>query len=252
MDGTERLIATDRSFRSSISRGRWQPAFVIGSPRPDEPGPLAPAPASAIAVLRLPAGTASVNVPAGWRPRPRLLPPGTAMPLAAPAWMLADITTDDTAGPSIAVEPALVELAPLAALGYDDFAGRVRYETTFVVTKEQAALMAAAPPSGPGCATIDLGAVGGAAWVWIDGEPLGCAVAPPHRVPVSSAPAAGEHRLRVEVTTPSAARRRFAWPPSTVPPATRAFAIEKQAAAVTAGLLGPVHLILLAETARAP
>ncbi len=246
IDGTAFTIATDRRWRTSVRRTYWKPAFPLSRPSPTVPGPLDAAPDTLWGVLQLPVGAAAVRLPDGWRNHGYRGADGAAVepvfPLSRPIFLLVSVPRGPAACPVVQFTPTATALRPLAELGLDDFAGRVRYQTRFTLTPELA--------DSDAPLVLDLGDVGFFAEVWIDRLPEAgsatcpAAFAPPYRVPIGSL-AAGEHTLCVDITTLSAARRRFLWPASTVPPGNRRFLIEKNAHALSCGLKGPVRLHIL-------
>jgi hypothetical protein len=103
------------------------------------------------------------------------------------------------------------------------FAGRLRYRTVVEVDPASAP-DAAAPDGAPVAATLDLGEVGEAAEVRVNGVPAGAALWAPYVLPGGGRWQAGENVLEVLVT-PSAAN-------------------HYEGAQRPAGLIGPVTLVL--------
>ena len=239
IDGTDERIVTDRRWRTSIRQGRWRPAFPTAIPDTAAPGPRDPAPERSCLLFETPVGTASVDLPDGWQEVAWLDGHGRpAFPLETPCRLLVTAPTGSLERPALSFTPVPVVPAPLPELGFGDFSGRVRYETRFTVEAERVR-------TATGTVRLDLGEVGFTADVVLDDRPVGRIATPPYRVVLPSKLTAGEHTLRVEVTTLSASRRRYTWPPSTVPPETRRFLIERNPEAFLSGLIGPIELVFL-------
>jgi len=245
-DGAERLIATGPDWRASVRRQRWRPAFVLGAPDPSLPGPREPWPATAVGRVVLPVGTARIDAPPAWRllgyVEPDEAAGAPAFPLARPRTALFSFPTGSTEPPVLAAEPVPAGLGGPRALGLEDFAGRIRYETTFVLAAEDLA--------NAGAASIDLGEVGFFASVSLNGSPIGRTWSPPHEVWAGGALRAGVNTLRVDVTTLSAPRRRSAWPASDFTREARAFAIESNPEPLLSGLRGPVRVRFFRDEGR--
>ena len=111
-------------------------------------------------------------------------PAGRAAAVAGP-WTVAYAVP--TAYPEFGPAQPLDALADLSGSLYPQTCGTFAYECTFELEE-------AAP-----AATLDLGDAYETAEVWLDGERLGCRIAPPYRFTVGAL-AAGPHALRVEVT----------------------------------------------------
>ncbi len=245
-DGAERLIATGPEWRASVRRQRWRPAFVLGAADPSLPGPREPWPETSVGLVTLPAGTAGIDAPASWRllgyAEPEEAAGAPAFPLARPRTALFSFPTGSTEAPVLAMEPVQVALGGPQAPGLENFAGRIRYETTFVLSADDLA--------GAGAALIDLGEVGFFASVSLNGSPAGRSWSPPHEVWTSAALRAGANTLRVDVATLGAPRRRFAWPASEFTREARAFTIERNPEALCSGLRGPVRVRLFRNEGR--
>ncbi len=246
LDGKERFIATDPSWRASSRRQRWRPAFVVGAPEPSLPGPWGDVPATLVGRASLPPGTAAIGLPAGWRKIGYMGEDGTvldpAFPLERPVRALWAFPKGSAEAPALTAAAVAVTPGPGNALGADDFAGVIRYATTFEVAAQDLARA--------GAAALSLGEVGSFARVTLNGSDVGAAWSPPYELWVRDALVPGVNSLRVDVSTSSAPRRRFAWPASSFTRAARAFLIEKNADASCPGLHGPAELRLYEAKAR--
>ncbi len=102
--------------------------------------------------------------------------------------------------------------------GLEDYAGTVAYETGLLIPKE-----------GHDGLWLDLGVVGESSEAWLDGQPLGVRICPPHRYRLGPL-APGAHRLKIDVTTTLARRL-----------GDNAF--DRAMAQDPIGLIGPVRLL---------
>lgn len=237
-DGVHVMHATGPEWRTSLRQGQWRPAFVLGNPDAGMPGPLPAMAQDVVGVVRVPAGTRDVVMPARWQrlgflDDAELAAVEPSFPLARPLWLLAALPPGTVQAPRFALAPAPCALVPLGELGFEAFAGRVRYETRFT-----------SPAGGSGQALLDLGEVCWCARVLVDGVEVGARFSAPYHVPLPAL-APGPHVLTVEVATLSAPRRRLDWPPSNVQPAVRRFTIARGPEGLRSGLMGPVSVQFL-------
>jgi len=245
LDGAQLLLATGRRWRTSVRKGRWRPAFILGHPDPQTPGPVEVIPQELTLLVPLPAGTKSISLPETWKEFFFLDSERKAaeapFPLSRPGFLAVRAPRGPVAEtPVLNFEPVRTSLRPLWCSGYLWFAGKVRYRTSFKIPEDT-------QTKGSQRVLIDLGRVCSFATLSLDGAEPVHVVFPPYRVVLPEPLPPGTHRLTVEIATPSTLRRRYLWPPGFVSPEVRRFCIEKLPDGMLGGLLGPVRIELLKE-----
>lgn len=141
---------------------------------------------------------------------------------------------------SLEPERSWEALAPWEEQGLEEFSGAAVYETTFTWDGEI-----------PDDAWLDLGEVGIAAEVWVNGERLGVRLWRPYRFAADSSLRRGENRLKVRVANTLANSIQATYGSGRVPTSADQEKVQRYArfepGTLRSGLIGPVRVLVAGD-----